>query len=88
MARTIRVGLIGARGYVGAELIALLDRHPRFELGLVASRALAGQAVPGVGGDLKYEVATPDDVAAHPEIGVWILALPNGLAAPWVTKIR
>ena len=32
----IRVGLVGARGYVGAELIRLLAAHPRFELAYVS----------------------------------------------------
>ena len=28
----LRIGLVGARGYVGAELIRLVAAHPRFEL--------------------------------------------------------
>ena len=40
---SIRVGLVGARGYVGAELIRLLAAHPRFELAYVSSRELVGQ---------------------------------------------
>jgi N-acetyl-gamma-glutamylphosphate reductase len=29
---TIRVGIIGATGYVGGELIRLLERHPRVRI--------------------------------------------------------
>ena len=34
----IRLGIVGARGYVGAELIKLVIGHPRFELAYVSSR--------------------------------------------------
>ena len=39
------LGLVGARGYVGQELIKILARHPRFELAFVASRSHAGRPV-------------------------------------------
>lgn len=88
---SIRVAVIGARGYVGAELVKLLDRHPGFELGLVSSRKLAGQqlaaVIEGVHHSLQYQLVEPGDVAAHRDIGAWVLALPNGLAAPWVAAI-
>ncbi len=32
------IGLIGARGHVGAELIPLVAAHPRLELALAVSR--------------------------------------------------
>lgn len=88
--RTFTVGLIGARGYVGAELIALLAAHPRFKLRLVSSRELAGTAVretvPSAPEGLDYVRLEPDDVAANP-CDVWVLALPNGLSKPWVAAI-
>lgn len=84
------VGLIGARGYVGVELIALLAAHPSFDLKVVSSRELAGQpvadTVPGAPADLMYTRTEPSDVAANP-CDVWILALPNGLSRPWVEAI-
>ena len=36
----MKIGLVGARGYVGSELIRLLAAHPRFELAYVSSREL------------------------------------------------
>src|SRR3546814_7393415 len=39
------VGIVGARGHTGAELIRLIAGHPRFELVFVSSRELAGQPV-------------------------------------------
>ncbi len=40
---TVRVGLVGARGHVGAELVALIAGHPHMDLAFVGSRELAGQ---------------------------------------------
>ena len=37
-----RIGLVGARGHVGGELIRLLAAHPGFEPGFVSSRELDG----------------------------------------------
>ena len=43
--KTFTVGIVGARGYTGAELIRLLAGHPAIELAFVSSRELAGQRV-------------------------------------------
>ncbi|KAF4323708.1 hypothetical protein BBO99_00008758 [Phytophthora kernoviae] len=40
-----RVGLIGARGYVGRELIHAIGHHPELELVCASSRALGGKKV-------------------------------------------
>ncbi|OHE85808.1 MAG: N-acetyl-gamma-glutamyl-phosphate reductase [Lysobacterales bacterium RIFOXYD1_FULL_69_11] len=80
----ISVGLVGARGYVGAELIALIDAHPRFELAYVSSREREGQAVtdhhPGHGAGLHYTAPALEALPALQAEAV-VLALPNGHAA-------
>ncbi len=43
---TRTVGVVGARGHVGAELLRLLARHPRLELAFASSRTKAGQPLP------------------------------------------
>ncbi|KDO29216.1 hypothetical protein SPRG_05439 [Saprolegnia parasitica CBS 223.65] len=40
-----KVGLMGARGYVGRELIRVLGGHPELDLVVASSRALVGQKV-------------------------------------------
>ena len=85
------VGLVGARGHVGAELIALLAEHPHFELSFVSSREMAGQRVVLQGprateSGLHYESLSAGEVAARSAHAV-ILALPNGLAAGFVEAI-
>ena len=37
---TFKVGLLGARGYVGRELLKLLDTHPNFKVEVCVSRSL------------------------------------------------
>jgi len=77
------VGIVGARGHVGAELIRLLSAHPRFELAYVSSRELAGQPVadhnPAYRGDLRYSAPAHEDLPALGADAV-VLALPNGKA--------
>ena len=83
----LRIGLVGARGYVGAELIRLVAAHPRFELAYVTSRERAGQPlaahVEGYSGGLQYTSPAYEDL---PELGAdaVVLALPNGKAADCV----
>ncbi|MEG2803505.1 N-acetyl-gamma-glutamyl-phosphate reductase [Stenotrophomonas sp.] len=90
--KTYTVGLVGARGHTGAELIALIAAHPRLTLGFVSSRELAGQRVADhypVAGDAvaAFENLDADAVAAKGMDAV-ILALPNNLAAPFVAALE
>ncbi|MCQ8184467.1 hypothetical protein [Parvularcula maris] len=90
----IRVGLIGARGYVGRELIGELDCDPAFELAYASSRALAGRRLRDTDGlsslsrfgDLEVRDLSPAE-AAREDVDVVVLGLPNGLAAPYVEAL-
>ena len=84
------VGIVGARGHAGAELIRLLAAHPQLELAFVSSRELAGQPVSahiaGFTGELRYENLEPRQVADKGADAV-ILALPNGKAGEIVAAL-
>nr|WP_298152932.1 N-acetyl-gamma-glutamyl-phosphate reductase [uncultured Pseudoxanthomonas sp.] len=84
------VGIVGARGHTGAELIRLIARHPHLELAFVSSRELDGQKVSGhipeFAGDLRYENLSHEQVGGKGADAV-ILALPNGKAAALVAAI-
>ena len=90
MSARISLGLIGARGYVGSELIRLVAAHPRFELAFVSSRERAGQPLaahePAFAGDLRY-VNLDATAAAGQGADALVLALPNGMAAPFVAAL-
>ncbi len=49
----MKVGVVGASGYVGGELLRLLVMHPKVELSLVTSRQHAGEYVHRVHPSLK-----------------------------------
>jgi len=84
------LGIVGARGYTGTELIRLLAAHPHIELAFVSSRELAGQRVAdhndAYRGELRYENLDADAVAAK-GVDAVILALPNGKAGPFVAAL-
>lgn len=84
-----RVGLVGARGYTGQELIRLIDHHPGMELAYVSSRELAGTKLQGYRkGDITYVNIKPDDIGKYGDVDCWVMALPNGVCAPWVAAIQ
>lgn len=85
-----RIGIVGARGHTGMELIRLIAAHPALQLAFVSSRELAGQRVGdhvgGFRGELCYASLDAAGVAGQ-GADVVILALPNGKAEAYVTAI-
>jgi N-acetyl-gamma-glutamyl-phosphate reductase len=84
------IGIVGARGYTGAELIKLIAGHPGLELAFVSSRELDGQRLADhnadYAGDLSFTNLDAAGVAAQ-GVNAVILAMPNGKAAPYVEAI-
>ncbi|EEQ39937.1 ARG5,6 protein, mitochondrial precursor [Clavispora lusitaniae ATCC 42720] len=87
-----KVALIGARGYVGQNLISLIDKHPHLELALVSSRELKGQKLQGYNkANIVYSNLQSEDILElekNKEIDVWVMALPNGVCRPFVEAIE
>jgi len=85
------LGIVGARGHTGSELIKLLANHPYIDLAFVSSRELAGQSVarhnPSYTGSLNYSRLEADEVADK-NVDVVILALPNGKAQDYVNALN
>lgn len=79
------VGVVGARGHTGAELVRLINGHPSLQLAFAGSRELAGQPMPGLD-DVVFESIGPDDLS-HQDLDVAILALPDGAGDPYVEAI-
>ena len=84
------VGVAGASGYAGGELLRLLQRHPDLELGPLTAGASAGQAVEQVHPHLtslagrSFSATTPDELAAA---DLLFLALPHGESAALVPQL-
>ena len=92
MSTSRTVNLVGGRGYTGSELLRLVAGHPHMNLGIASSRSHAGQAISSTCGGWPddgraFTQLEPEGISAHPA-DAWVLALPNGLAARWVERIR
>lgn len=78
------IGIVGARGHTGAELIRLVVAHQALELAYVSSRELDGQRVDAhvseYKGDLRYSSPAHEDLPGL-DADVVVLALPNGKAS-------
>ncbi len=91
----MNVGIVGASGYSGEELVRLLARHPRAHLARVTSRTLAGQPVakvlPRLRGvvapELAFTPSEPAALAADAGIETYFLALPHGVAAEYARPL-
>ncbi len=86
MSHKIKICLVGARGYVGKELIALLQAHPKMQLTAAFSRQLSGTPVFENNPELTYQESSPDAVAAV-DADAYILALPNGYCEQYTSII-
>jgi N-acetyl-gamma-glutamyl-phosphate reductase common form len=82
---TSRIGLVGARGFTGRELLRLIAAHPELELALACSGSAAGKPVrdvaPELDTDLTFVAPDPSRLA---DLDAVVLALPNEASAPYV----
>ena len=85
------IGLVGARGHTGRELIRLLAERSDMSLDFAVSRAMDGQPVTDMAPEgpagLLFEALSPEAVAQR-QCDAVILAMPNGQAAPYVAAIE
>ena len=82
MGQKIPVGIIGASGYVGAELMRLLGGHPGFDVGFVTGDTQAGQPVAALYPHLAAICADQElvkyDSRLLGDVALAFLALPHG----------
>lgn len=92
MSDRVRVAIVGASGYTGAELCRLLLGHPRVEITTVMAKRAAGQRIDDVFPHLRGVLTLPveafdaDAVAARAEVA--FAALPHGESATVVAALR
>lgn len=91
MSNPFLIGLVGARGHTGRELIRLIAGHPELMLAYAVSREFAGRPVatvaPEDNDECIFEALSPEEVARR-RADVVILAAPDGAAAPYVDAVN
>src|SRR6516165_2200045 len=88
----MKVGIAGASGYTGVELLRLLSTHPQLEVGVATAHSHAGLPVGGHTPSLR--AAFPDldydetSVAAFDGLDLVFCALPHGESQKFVPELR
>ena len=86
----MKIGVIGASGYSGGELLRLLITHPHFELEYIAAGSSAGQTITSVHPGLRSfgrRVFEETSVTRMNECELVFIALPHGESAKLVAQI-
>jgi len=85
-----KIGIVGATGYTGVELLRILSTHPDIEISYVTSRSNAGMRVdamfPNLRGFVDLEFSDPDTDALA-ECDLVFFATPNGVAMQHVPAL-
>jgi len=88
--KLVRVAVVGATGYSGAELVRLLARHPNVRIEVVTSEQAAGRALGDVHrtlGFLGLELEAVDAAAIAGRVDFAFTALPHGASTPVVATL-
>lgn len=82
----IPIGVLGASGYAGRELCALVQRHPNMKLVFATANEQRGKRVELPGGGQVTFVATEDAILRDAEL--IFSALPHGASKVWAERAR
>ena len=93
LGQKIRIGILGASGYTGAELVRLLARHPNADIVVMTADSHAGepyeQVYPHLGGlDLPALVKVDEVEWAGIEIDLVFCGLPHGTTQEIIDDIK
>jgi N-acetyl-gamma-glutamyl-phosphate reductase len=86
----MKIGVVGASGYAGGELLRLLAFHPHFEVTSITAHSNAGEQITSVHPKLqsyagkKFSAFAPADFASSDLI---FLALPHGESAKVISQL-
>jgi N-acetyl-gamma-glutamyl-phosphate reductase len=86
----MKIGVIGASGYAGGELLRLLATHPHFEVSAITAHSNAGELITSVHPQLqsyagkKFSAFSPADFQSCELI---FLALPHGESAKVIAQL-
>lgn len=78
----IRVGVYGASGYAGMDLVEILAKHPCVELVFGTSNTFVNQPMPGT-----TQTYVPHDAGDYTAVDAAFLAMPHGVSAQLDAKV-
>ncbi|MBU3928448.1 MAG: N-acetyl-gamma-glutamyl-phosphate reductase [Bacteroidetes bacterium] len=86
-----KIGIIGATGYTGSELVRILTNHPEVEISLITSESRAGELfsdvhpfLQGIADQMLVSVDRIDEF----ELDLVFLALPHGISMDFVKRFK
>jgi len=84
----VKVGIYGASGYVGGELLRLLLKHPKVEVAFATSNKYAGEFVqrvhPNLRGQTKLKFVISDPAKAINECDLLFVSTPHGVSQTFI----
>ena len=86
----MKIGVVGASGYAGGELLRLLAIHPQFSVTAITAHSNAGEEITSIHPQLrsyagkKFSAFTPSDFA---QCELIFLALPHGESAKIIAQL-
>lgn len=87
---SIDVGILGATGYTGAELLRVLINHPQARVSLLSSEKFSGQEIsrvfPQFGGYLENKCLSVSELSFNSGPDLVFSCLPHGLSSRFAAK--
>jgi len=87
----VKASIVGATGYVGAELVRLLSQHPQVELVYLSSQSYEGKDIaalyPSLLGTVRKELVALDAEKFAAESDVVFTSLPHGASGEVIPKL-
>ena len=86
----MKIGVVGASGYAGGELLRLLSKHPKFQATYISAGSNAGELITTVHPHLtqydnqKFDETTPEKIN---QCELVFIALPHGKSAKLIANI-
>jgi N-acetyl-gamma-glutamyl-phosphate reductase len=87
----MKIGIIGATGYTGSELVRILTNHPEVEIAMITSESRAGDLFsdvhPFLQGIADQKLVSINDIDDY-ELDLVFLALPHGVSMDFVKRFK
>ena len=87
----MKIGVVGASGYAGGELLRLLSEHPNFEISFISAHSNAGESITALHPQLiqfegqKFSAVNVDDLN---KCDLVFTALPHGESAKLISQLN